>query len=763
MQTMKNLTKYLFVTCAYATLCAPVAMAEDATSGIETIVVTAEKRAERFQDLPLAANVVASDQLSQQRITDISGLSAAVPSFTAHPGNGGFLTIRGLGTQSWAPNAEGDVAMYLDGVALGGGANAQDPATLFDVQQVEVLQGPQSTLFGKSAAAGAINVVTNAPEIGEFQVKGELTGDNRDGAEAMLVTNVPISDDSALRISGHEVLDSHNQYNTFTHDWNFSHSTGGRARFLYEPTSKLTVNIIADYNKVGGHGYNWSIINAPASPTPIIPPSVSLDGSLAACGVTPSKDNHKFCLSAPSFVDYEDYGASAQVDYRFDGGTTLTSITAQRVGKTKNQYDTSNQPYNNVLDFNDATVHQSSFSEELRVTSPSDQAFEYVAGLFYANNPVDGHGDQAGALNNGTLTFLGLTEGNSDKLKSRSETYAVFGQATYHLSDHWSLIGGIRGSHDSVSAHTIKSVAPGSIAPFAPDLTPINASGHGNDLSGKIGLQYEVDQSWMVYATASKGYKGPAINSGAPDVGVPLVVKPEQVYNYEIGTKKSFFGGAVQLAATAYYEKARDYQVTIFDPNTAQSYFSNARGLSIHGIDASIFGYLSERLFLAGGVTYNNATYNSGTYFGCGPTQLVGDHGCQLIAGNLVQNIGGQQAIGSPKLKFVGRVHYDQPLGDLKGFVESDVVYTDAVPYSAVYDPGNSASANWDWGARMGVTSGDGHWTASLWGRNLLDKRIPVIVFDTPVYYLFNSSGSHAHYLGPDSFRRIGVTIDFNY
>lgn len=722
------------------------------------IIVTAQKRVQRLQDVPLAATVVSEQQLRDQKITDVSQLALATPSFTSHPGNGGSLTIRGIGTQSYARSAEGDVAVILDGVALSGGANPQDPASLFDVQRVEVLQGPQSTLFGKNAAAGAINIVTNPPDPNKLEIKAHLDLDSRNGLSAAEVLNIPLSSDAAIRISGHDELPTHIYYNIFNKHWNDGYNAGVRGRLLYQPNDRLSINLIADYNKTHGTDYGWAIIDAA--------PDTFLGQVLAACGVAANRDNHKSCLDAPSFVTFGDYGGSAQIDYRLSGGATLTSITAGRVSKTGNNFDTDSVPINNIFNLNDAETQQKSFSEELRLTSPSDVRLEYVAGLYYLHTHLNALGDQAGSFNSPQLYPYGLTLGNSFLLHSKADSIAFFGQSTFHATDKLALIAGIRLTHDKVSADNDKFVTPGSVGPFA-DISPIAASTHQFDVSGKLGLQYNVNHDWMFYATASKGYKGPAINDQAPDPTVPLVVKPEYVYNFEVGTKASLIDDRLQFAATAYYEHIHDYQVQILDTSSARSYFGNAKSLNVRGVDVSLFGNATRHLFFSAGANFNDGTFGHGTIFGCGPTQTVGQEGCTLVQHGastaLVADASGKRFLGSPKWKLVGRARYHRSVGFAEGFIEGDAVYSSAVTYTAVYDPGDSYKANWMLGGSIGLEGANQRWKIAVFARNLLDERIPTAVFDTPAAQYLGALGSHAQYLGPDSFRRVGVSLDFDF
>ena len=726
-------------------------------SVLEEIIVTAQMREEVLKDVPIAITVVGEEQLTQQNINDISQLALVSPAFTGHPGNGGALQIRGIGTQSYARSAEGDVAMIVDNVALSGGANPQDPATLFDVARVEILEGPQGTLFGKNAAAGAINIVTNAPDPSGFSGKVHLDYDERNSGVAQAVVNLPIGLASAVRASGY-FLDYGRIYrNELTDEWNENRSSGGRLRYLYNPDDRLKVNLIADYNRVDGSGYSWSTVNAP--------PGSFLANALAACGVQPSRENYRTCLDAPSTVDFTSHGGSAQVDYQFENGLVLTSITAGRRNEFNNQFDSDSVAVFNIYNLNEAQQTIDSFSQELRLTSPAGSWIEYVAGLYYFDSDQEATGNQAGTFNTPALIAGGLTVGNSFELTGSSRSAAAFTQATIRFTDRYAGIIGVRYTNDEVAANTRKFVTPGSVAAFA-DLRPIVASTREDDVSGKLGFQYTPNDDAMMYASVTRGYKGPAINDQAPDPTVPLVVQSEIPYNYEIGAKLAAFDQRMQFAVTAYYQDIQDYQVQLFDSNTARSYFGNAESIEVYGVSAGAFGRPTPDLFISTGLNYNHGEFADGTFFGCGPTQTAAQ-GCLTVTRGTttaqVADVSGKQILGSPEWKFVSYAEYQKPFGGLQGFIQADAVWSDSVTYTAVLDPGNDYQSYWMLGARIGVRSQDGSWSVALFGRNLLDERIPTSVFVTPIATALGAAGAHSQYLSRDSFRRIGLALDYRF
>lgn len=796
-----KITRLMLATCSFSVLAlqsGPAIAAETSNDSytMETVVVTAQKRVERFQDVAAAASVIDNKQIDAQQITDIGKLASSVPAFEAHPGNGGYLTVRGIGTKSWARSAQGDVVTILDGVPLNNGANPGTVNALFDVERVELLEGPQGTLFGGAAIAGAINIVTTTPKMDQYEFKAHADGDNRSGAIVQAAVNLPLGSDAALRITGHRDWAPNVVYNQYIGKWDAGITTGGRARLLWQPSESFTLNFIADFSKDHHNNESLTVISAPQDyPTGTVYPPVDpfhypqltplyydLSRALAACGVTASKTNYKFCMDGPGYYGYQDYGFSLQLDYRLSDGTVLSSLTSNRTNWYFTQFDFDNTQYN-IANVDGGKDIRNTFSQEFRITSPSGNAFEYVAGLYFLNSHNHSTLDQGGNFNydywSGSA-FVPLPPnyyGEHEDEHNNSNTYAVFFNGSYHFTDSFAVLGGLRYTYDTLQAHTIRTqpswvTGPRSGNFYVVDGVPYGGKVEHGDLSGKVGLQYYVDPNWMVYLTASKGYKAAAINEPT-SVDVPTVVKPETMYDYELGTKLPVFGN-MWLAGTIYYMDMLSWQVAGFDQSTFRSYFTNAKRLSVRGVDLSIFGNVLDDLFLSAALNYNLGKFGSGNKFLCaasvrptvtGPciTETSVVNGVPVSAN--VEDVSGYAFAGSPKWKFVEYAEYHHTLGfgGLDGFVQFDATYTDIVKFNIVTDPGTTASANWKLGARIGVRSEDGRWGISVFGRNLLDQRVPTNIWDTTIAGYENSTASKSTALGYDSFRRIGVTLDVNF
>lgn len=488
---------------------AAAAQAGDGTT-IEELVVTAQKREERLQDVPVSVAAVGEDQLQRQNITTLSDLSRAVPSLSS---NG---AIRGVTTSGAARSSSGAVAIVLDGVDLGHPAvGAAQLSSLFDTERVEVLAGPQGMLFGKNASAGVIHVVTKSPDPSGFEAIAHADVGEHGYRRMQFTANVPLAANAALRVGLHNDEDHGIVRNVLTGNIPKGHSRGVRARLLWEPSENLRINLIADYDRAAQNGLR-DIAFA-------IAPTAALQARLAACGIVASLDNRENCADGVSKVPGKDrkYGFSGQIDYDLNG-FILTSITAYRY-RMVGDFDFRGPGLDSdflsadILSTNLTPERLKIFSQEFRVASPAGEKLEYVLGFYHSDTQQDDQVIQGGGLG---LVPPPLRIGRVNILDIYSRSTALFGQATLHVTDQLSLIAGARYTDESLKdvsvqlTNTTTPSVPSYGFIFNPGfvLAPVNAKEKTDNFSWKLGVQYEFSTDLMAYATATRGYKGPAIN-----------------------------------------------------------------------------------------------------------------------------------------------------------------------------------------------------------------------------------------------------------
>jgi iron complex outermembrane recepter protein len=743
---------------ALTALCAPafsqITPATNAASASSTditeIVVTANKREERLQEVPIAVTVVGGAQLTQQNINDVVDLTRNVPSLNV-AGPFGALSIRGIGSESFSRSAEGSVGVVVDGVALAN--TSTNPPQLFDVARVEVLEGPQGMLFGRNSSAGIINLVTNAPDPDHFEVDTHADIGTLDTYIARAVINIPVAYRAALRISGTYSQSPNTQFNRFDGtDYNVD-GQSVRARFQWEPSSALTVNLIGDYSDVIQRGgVPWSVYYST--------PGSLLSSRLAGCGVTVNQANTDGCIDGGNHTTNESYGFSAQVDARV-GDVTLTSISAFR-GFTARSYesDVDSVPVN-VLNEDASPENIHNLSQEFRITSPSGGLIDYVAGLYYFHSYLNGTNTEAGDL------FAALGEpfliGQALATTSTTRSAAAFGQATVNLTPAFHLILGGRYGNENVNAVTIGSLAPGAVAPFA-NIAGVRGAADDRYFSYRGGLQYNISREVMAYATYTRGYKGPAINDQSGGGGIPVLVQPEIPHAGEIGLKSTLLDGRLAANIAVFYNRVTDFQTQYFDPTIAQFVFGNAPSLTSKGVSFELLGKPLQGLTVNFGGLYNNARYGSGYEVACSQLQSAAQ-GCQtVIEGGVpvsTTDAHGNPLIGAPEWKVTSSVEYSANVRDgLSGVVSVDAVYTSRINFDAAYDPIDTNAAATVFGGRLAVRRDDGRYGVSLFVRNMFNQYRPIVRFATPTAAEQFDPQSYSQIAGPESHRVVGISLD---
>ena len=725
------------------------ASANDAAAAVGEVIVTAQKREEKLQNVPVAVSVVGQQQLQQLHINEVGDLIRAVPALTVfgEPGNPETrFSIRGINTQSFSITSEQAVSLVLDGVVLG-----RTPTVgLFDVGQVEVLRGPQGTLFGKNSSGGVISINTNAPVLGAYQgVAHAEFADKFNDRNLDAVVNLPLGDKAALRVTAGENYDDGVVHNVVQDKNSFSRTDGGRARLLWEPTPDLTVNLIADleqqqtseqvYIQLGEYD------NLAGQPIPV-----------PGCGTHTiiTRNSNVSCNEDPTTNTSTDYGFSGQIDWRL-GGHTLTSITSYRRYGQTGSIDVDGLP---TFAFDNGNIFNNKvFTQEVRLASPTGQVLEYVLGGYYSDTQVY----------NALSQFIGPASGvappitpisNPNTARSETWDYALFGQATVHATDKLSLIVGARETRDQIH---FRSQSSASIGLLVPTLKPLGADLSAVDqrtnFSWKLGAQYAFNRDLMAYATVTHGYKGPQIQFNAPNLdlaaitklvlGIPLpnatfsLIAPEIPTNYEVGFKSSMFDGRLAVDADVFYTRIDNFQTSTFNAKTATDFATNIPYATTAGFELDVFGHPTHNLLLNAGLIYDDARY--------GPDVLgpgVDATGHQLAA--------------APKWKITASGEYDHDIGyGLQGFGQADVVYTSQVNFDEVDDPQQTVPGHAIVGLRAGVRSPDRKWSVAVFARNLFDDRQPAFLF-APFLLAPPGTITTGRSYSLDSYRLIGVSLD---
>jgi iron complex outermembrane receptor protein len=698
------------------------AAASQASSGtkLEAVTITANKREERLQEVPATASVVQPQQLEQQRILTIEDLGRAIPTVS---GSGNGLQIRGFGATSFSPTAEGAVGILVDGVSLAG--SSETPPNLFDVERVEVLEGPQGTLFGKNSSAGIVNIVTVAPKLDKFSADARIEGRTHSSGALQGALNVPVNDTLGFRFSGSTIQQPKLIHNLPDDSWDGARLDNLRARMRWLPSADLRVDLSADtsVNKIRGGAAFAFFQTTPGSP---------LTAALARCGVVPSAENTDACVN-PSYhrTDKSD-GVSGQVDW-FLGDYTLTSVTAFRKASTDttaSDLDGINLPAPNIQQAPLFKTFRNT-SQEFRVASPDYAAGNFVLGAYYYHQDIEGGSTRRIDLN--PIMFLGDTKAQEGDTTS----LALFGQGTYRLTKALSFTGGARVGHEKASTTSTGGLLPGAIAPvIAANLNPVTGEITDTYTSYRASTQYEFTPNHMAYVLYSKGYKGPTINDVVQDANTPIIVRPEIPTMWEVGLKNLFMDGRVGLNLTAYDTKVKDYQTTVLDPKTLSFVFGNAPSADLTGVSASFYGRLTPALMINGGVWRGKVEIHDRSSLGA--------------------------AGATPTTRATLAADYSFLVAGLRSSVGADLTYVN----QQANDP--SAPLSFDQkativGAKASVRAPSDKWGLTLSVRNLFDKFDPAGRSSNFLGTFTGDTGSAFQSVKAETRRIVGLALDAKF
>lgn len=694
-------------------------------SKLDTVIITANKREERLQDVPASASVVQAQQLEQQKIVAVEDLGRAIPTLQ---GSGNGLSIRGYGSTAFSVAAEGSVGIVVDGVSLAG--SSEMPPNLFDVERVEVLEGSQGTLFGKNASAGLINIVTVAPNMKSFGGAVRLEAKTRQGRALQGVVNLPVSDQLAFRVAGSTIQDARYVHNLADNTWDGAKRENVRARMRLLPSSDFRIDLSVDksINKINGGSPIVFYKTTAGSP---------LTAALKACGVTPSEENTNSCAGEGYKRKDENQGASAQIDW-FMNDYTLTSVTAVRKASTmttSSELDGINTPFPQV---NQAPLYKNfkNTSQEFRVASPELDSGNFVLGAFYYDQDIDGGSSRKIVLPPGALP-PGFFLGDSKVQAGGTKSLALFGQGTYRLDQQISFNIGARVGREEASTVASGALLPGgAIAPvIAANLRPVNAELKDNYYSFKLGAQYAFTTDHMGYVLYTKGYKGPTINDVLPQATTPVIVRPEIPKTWELGLKNQYLGGRVGLNMTVYHTEATDFQTTTLAPGTLDFVFGNAPYATFKGASLSAYGRVTQDLLINGGIAYMKAITNG--------TSLGASGGAPTKRANLAAT-------------------YSFPAFGMRGSVGTDITYEDR--------PADDPTQPLSWshkativGAQAALRSPDGNWGLTLNVRNLLDKLDPAGRSGYFLGQFVGDTGAGFQSFKAESGRVVGLTLDVKF
>lgn len=665
---------------------------EDSVAALQEVVVTAERREADLQKVPISIIAVSGADLQRSGVKSTVDLQTLTPGlvFTTNAVDGQPY-LRGVGSDILNIGTDGSVAVHLDGVYQSRPSSAiQD---FLDVRRVEVVKGPQGTLYGRNATGGAINIITNDPDY-TWSGSVRLGSGNYDRRDGDAILNIPLMEDkAALRVgvlaTGRDGFTRNLFDGTRLDDeglWVY------RAKLRLDPRQDLSIILSGDVIREN------STRNLGAKVDASLPsPAVDVFGSVIPADPREVKFDHDSWLRRRI--------TTGTLKVRWDAGpVVLSSLTSLgTVGALLSlDIDATDVPFS----WDNMREDSHSLSEELQLASHPGTRFDWVGGLYFLQD----RGTQDFQV------FFTPFQANVhyQDVKSDTTATAAFGQITYHLADRWRLTAGLRYSserrkadfHETIT--DLMGILTGIPGGGVIDLRN-NASHTWRAWTPKVGMDFDVTPDVMAYASMTRGFKSGGFNL----LGSGEMFQPEYIWSYDAGVKSTFLDRRLRVNLSAFYYDYKDLQVNLFNPATggATSTVTNAASAEIKGIEAEIASRLVSRLDMDASVALLDAKYKR--FESANP-----DSGNPFA----LQELGGNTLPRAPKMTGAAGLQYAWPVGGPRMLeLRAEARYQS----HTWFDQFNSASVEqggYTLFNAFATLRSDDHWRVRLYGRNLTDK-----------------------------------------
>ncbi|WP_241338170.1 TonB-dependent receptor [Pseudomonas aeruginosa] len=737
---------------------------DKADTALGKVTVTARRREEDSQKVPTPITVLGGETLEAQRISRVQDLQQVLPSVNVAyiHARQSSVAVRGIGNNPASDGLEGSAGIYLDNVYLGRPGMAV--FDLLDIEQLELLRGPQGTLFGKNTTAGVLNISTRAPTFtaertvevsggqdGYFQGRGTVSG--------------PLGETLAGRLSAYRTRDD--GYIKNIHDDNYLNGgerQGARGQLLFEPNEDFSLRWIADYNEEDSSNGSMVVYGG----------AERFWQRAALVGASPLRDpqRRKVNINGRQHVSVHQGGSSLEANWNLAGGYRLTSISAYRYW----HFTPANDEQLNVSAINDTgvEVHDRQFSQEIRLASPTGGAFDYVVGAYafrqnLGNKTFTSYGPLADLYLLGAN--LGALNDTYSKANGKIETdsFALFAQGTWHLTERLDFTAGLRGTYEEKNAKVERFAPLGGAAVGGVGAAVRNGqlgAYDSGDLSqynfapsALLSLSYQFSDDLLGYASLSHGEKSGGVNlavGSAPSAGADsLLVGPERANDAELGLKSTLFDRRLLLNANLFWTGIHGYQATTLyqAPGSTQlvQVLANAGSVRSRGLEFEATALPLRGLTLNFNGSYNDVTYLSFKDAPC-PAEVSTRPGAPSSC-----DLTGQRVVGASKWIANLNGEYQWRLDDrFQPYVSASYAYRSAA--EGTLD--NSDLSKIDGYALVSLAAGlrsdlgDGQLDTSVWLKNAFDKD----------YYLsaFASiNGSYTASVGQP--RTLGVSLRYDF
>jgi len=692
------------------------AVETDSKIELPTFTVRATLRTEPLLSVPLAISLMTGEQMSLANIQGLGDLSGSMPSLTFRAGGSNkdtSLLVRGVGTITTSPGVEPAVSTVVDGVVLA--RPGQATMDLAEVDHVEVLRGPQGTLFGKNSSAGVINVVTKDPS---NKTQGYFDASYYGGGGQVVVRagmSGALKQDK-LKASVSFLYDNYdgNVENIFlSKTVNGFSNTGGRAKLIYTPHANFQATFIVSYVK----SYSTTPNSGPfIASTNIAFPSgvVSNANPLAVAAILPvvaSRDNLTVNSGLLGRVYDKNGGVSAQLEWTV-GDYKVTSISSYQHWFNNQYQDTGVIPRSVVgltVSWDQGFLWFDQYSQELRLTSPTGKFFNFVTGLYF-QRALDNETYRRDIIRQPTAGNV-LNDFGKAYYGTRGSNYSAYGEGTWNISPRLRAITGLRLTRDTLdNFHSRVSSSLVAVPGIQPAHAYHTGSTSANGTSGRGGLQYDLTKNTMVYATYSRGYKGPAYNVFFNQTPLQVgALAPETADSYEIGLKTLTLKNRLQLTLTAFDTVYHNYQANFqtLVVGTPVTNLINAGEVSSRGIEADVRARLSSRLTIFASLASIDAKID---HFNIPPPPAS------------ATNIDGQPLPFAPRFKSNVTADYTLPLAERRKLVFSaNYAYQSSQQFSLTQNADTVQKAYGIWNASVAFSDQPKGWRVALIVKNIAD------------------------------------------
>jgi iron complex outermembrane receptor protein len=746
---MNKILRFSAAVCASLAIIYPVLLvAQEGSSAtqsrsllLEEVVVTARKREELLQDTPISINAMSSAELERRQITSLDDLQNSVANLTieTNTGSNAAIYIRGVGQKDGGVTFDSGVGLYIDGVYR---ARVQGGALgLLDIERVEVLRGPQGTLYGRNTIGGAINLISSKPDP-EGGGKVKASAGNLGYKALSFTADAALSDQLTGRIAlGYEGRDGYNKNITTGDYWDDNDFKGARIVLDYQASESLNLLLSADWSerKQESTGGKCMILD-PSNPIlKYYLPSVA-----NACQDSFELDKSHFAADNESKNDYEEKGVSFTANWDLNDNLTLKSLTSLRrlEWQTYTDVDGTGSP---VVTSNHLPSEQKQLSQEFQLSGMSlDDRMQWTAGLYYFEEQSDRPAESA-------LPFFGRF---SQRIRETdNSSWAIFSQGTYQINSQLDLTLGLRHTREQRQFTNLDQsdrFDPATIEIFKSPEEDFSAT------TGLINLAYHPRDNLLIYGSFSQGYKAGGYNP-RPDINLPGTLQAfdeETLDAFEIGIKTSWLDERVTANVAIFHSDYEDLQLNIMSsiPDGGgvpifENVVRNAAEANIDGVEVELTIFPSDQLRITAGYGYTDASYDDFTLLAgdpLAPTEVDASDREFVNTPESTFNLAVDYSIGSPMTGLaLVNLHID--------YFNSDPVWRNVENKSPQYRTGRYSLIN----ASAHFEFSDNKTWVKLWAKNLENSRYMKSAADLD----FLGTGLLFH----NEPRTYGVTVGYNY